>query len=275
MRASAFGRPIAKDWKCPARSTTGLPKLWQSVCANGIARMTELQPPSQDSNRPSTDLSGRSCTAKRGRPSLEEAQRLPTRILEAGWEVLRDHGFDAFTFDRVARHARIGKATIYTRFAGKREFLEALLAHKTVERRLEIMKLGAGLPLTEAFCIRAAAVIHVLNSPEGRMMERLVDWCDQEFGNDEINYRQAMYADALASITDELRQVAAEQRLELSTPDLAARFWLEGLLGHARLEGSAGKIDATATEKWARAYSDFFFANLRHSRNFKAPSARP
>lgn len=236
-----------------------------------------LPPPPQSPNSksPSTDLSGSKTATKRGRPSLEEAQRLPARILEAGWEVLRDHGFEAFTFDRVARHAHIGKATIYTRFAGKREFLEALLAHKTIERRLEIMKLGVGLPIVEAFCIRAAAVIRVLHSAEGRMMERLVDWCDQEFGTDEVNYRQAMYADALVSISEEIREAARVQNLELVDPALAAGFWLEGLLGHARFTGSIKEIDDSANEKWARAYSEFFFGGLRHTGAIKGPAAQP
>jgi AcrR family transcriptional regulator len=251
--------------------------------------MTKPSSPSQDSTLPSTNLSATdlSCSvpsandghsgaaAKRGRPSLEEAQRLPARILEAGWEVLRDHGFEAFTFDRVARHARIGKATIYARFAGKREFLEALLAQKTVERRLQIMKLGEGLPMIESFCVRAAAIMHVLHSPEGRMMERLVDWCDQEFGNGEMNYRQAMYVDALSSITEEIGEAARQQNIEIADPGLAARFWLEGLLGHARLENSPQALDQRANEKWARAYSEFFFAGMRHSGAIKEPSAAP
>lgn len=243
--------------------------------------MTAARSPSQDSNPPSTDPSAnricpgadRTVTAKRGRPSIEEAQRLPARILEAGWEVLQDHGFEAFTFDRVARHARIGKATIYTRFAGKREFLEALLAQKTIERRLQIMKLGEGLPLIEAFCVRAAAIMHELHSPESRMMERLVDWCDQEFGNGEMNYRQAMYVDALISITEELEQSAKEQGIAIANPELAARFWLEGLLGHARLETASQSVDIQANEKWARTYSEFFFAGLRHSSAIREPSS--
>jgi len=235
-----------------------------------------LLPSSQwpSSNSPSTERSRKTAT-KRGRPSLEEAQRLPARILQAGWEVLRNHGFEAFTFDRVARHAHIGKATIYARFPGKREFLDALLAHKMVERRLEILKLGKGLPRIEAFCIRAAAVIHDINSADGRMMERLVDWCDQEFGSDEVNYRQAMYADALSSITDELREAAKAESLELADAELAARFWLEGLLGHARLEGSATTIDEEANKRWARAYSEFFFAGLRQSGSITTSSAQP
>lgn len=238
--------------------------------------MTKPNSPSPDSSLPSTDLSVSEghvgATAKRGRPSLEEAQRLPARILEAGWEVLRDYGFEAFTFDRVARHAHIGKATIYTRFAGKREFLEALLAQKSVERRLQIMKLGEGLPMIESFCVRAAAVMHVLHSPEGRMMERLVDWCDQEFGNGEMNYRQAMYVDALSSITEEIGEAARQQNIEIADPGLVARFWLEGLLGHARLENPSQALDKSANEEWARAYSEFFFAGMRHSGAIRVPS---
>lgn len=241
--------------------------------------MTKPQVPSEVSSLPCTEGLGHfgqtPTAAKRGRPSLEEAQRLPSRILEAGWEVLRDQGFEAFTFDRVARHARIGKATIYSRFPGKREFLEALLAHKAVERRLKIMKIGAGLPLMEAFCQRAAAVMHVLHSTEGRMMERLVDWCDQEFGNDEVNYRHAMFLDALTNITSELRKVAKEQKLLLHEPEQVARFWLEGILGHARLEGEVGEIDAEANERWARAYSEFFFAALRSSSRLSETDEQP
>lgn len=232
--------------------------------------MTEPQDPSGPNNPPSTkktsckiSLSCAEFASKRGRPSLEEAQRLPVRILEAGWEVLRDQGFDAFTFDRVARHARIGKATIYARFSGKREFLEALLCHKVEERRVSVMAIGAGLPLVERFCHRAALVVEILLSPDGMMMERLFDWCDQEFGDDEINYRHAMFADALINIESELREAATETGIQIDDYPLAARFWLEGLLGHAKLIGSARTFDRAETERWAQSYSEFFFAGLR------------
>lgn len=203
------------------------------------------------------------CSARRGRPSLEEAQRLPARILEAGWDVLVEHGFDGFTFDRLARHARIGKVTIYNRFPGKREFLEALLKHKVDQRRVSILANGAGLPLIESFCQRAAMVVKLLLSPDGIMMERLVDWCDQELGDGDVNYRHAMFANALADIETELRTAAIDEGIFIADLSWAARFWLEGILGHARLVGSAHTYDHAETERWARIYSDFFFAGLR------------
>jgi len=45
-------------------------------------------------------------------------------------EVLLVGGFEHFTIDRVARHAHIGKATIYSRFPGKGELMLALLARR-------------------------------------------------------------------------------------------------------------------------------------------------
>ncbi len=200
--------------------------------------------------------------SRRGRPSLEEAQRLPIRILEAGWEVLAQHGFDGFTFDRIARHARIGKATIYSRFTSKQAFLDALLKLKVEQRRVSIRSVGADLPLIDAFCQRAVAVVELMLSPDGVMMERLVDWCDQEFGDGQVNYRHAMFEHALINIEAELREAAAKENFRIPDFALAARFWMEGLLGHTRLMGSAQAFDREDTEKWAQSYSAFFFGRL-------------
>lgn len=200
---------------------------------------------------------------RRGRPSLEEAQRLPSRILQAGWEVLAEHGFEGFTFDRIARHAHIGKVTIYNRFAGKAEFLEALLKFKVKERRMSILAVGADLPLIEGFCSRAVAVVEIMLSPEGVMMERLLDWCEQEFGDGDTNYRLAMYEGALLHIESQLKESASKQGFVVRDVPLAARFWIEGLLGHARFLGSVRKFDRDETERWARSYSEFYFSAWR------------
>lgn len=297
MQAYASGRPIAKDWKCRARFATGWPIRLPNVCASGIAIMTLPHDCPDRQEQPCTDIApaaghaasdgtanagssqagtpGATTISRRGRPSLEEAQRLPTRILEAGWDVLLEHGFEAFTFDRVARHARIGKATIYTRFSSKREFLEALLALKTSERRLKFMAIGAGLPAEEAFCLRAAEIMETLQSTDGLMMERLVDWCDQEFGDNTYAYRSAMYAEAIDSVGEELAQLASERQIALGNPELAARFWIEGILGHVRMAGAAPQPSREETERWARAYSEFFFAGLRNAGSLTLPAVSP
>lgn len=224
-------------------------------------RSAEPNAPSID-HEGSGDLHAESWT-RRGRPSLEEAQRLPSRILEAGWEVLTRHGFENFTFDRIARHARIGKVTIYNRFPGKPEFLTALLKFKVDERRMSILAESSNLPLIERFCRRAAAAVEILLSPEGMMLERLVDWCDQELSDDNVNYRQTMYQDSLLHIANELQLATEEEGFVIDDVALAARFWVEGLLGHTRFVGNVQNFDRQETERWARSYSEFFFSAWR------------
>jgi AcrR family transcriptional regulator len=224
---------------------------------------TPIKPRAAQSTEDGERISAAEPCVRRGRPSLEEAQRLPSRILQAGWEVLAEHGFENFTFDRIARHAHIGKVTIYNRFAGKAEFLEALLKFKVIERRMSILAVGADLPLIEGFYLRAVAVVEIMLSPDGVLMERLLDWCDQELGDGVTNYRLAMYEDALIHIEAQLKETASQQGFVVRDVPLAARFWIEGLLGHARFLGSVQKFDRDETERWARSYSEFYFSAWR------------
>lgn len=221
-----------------------------------------MQPPrSSEAHDPCTDPASRQST-KRGRPSVEEALRLPERILEAGWETLLEHGFESFTFDRIARHAHIGKATIYARYASKREFLEALLDFKSDQRRTSILSKGVGLPLIDAYCLRATEVIHFLLSREGMLLERLFDWLDQEGGGGTVSSRAAHFRDALTSIEDSLREAVGNGEVTIRDIPQAARFWLEGLMGHVRLAGNEDEATQQDTARWARHYSEFFFAGI-------------
>ncbi|WP_408588337.1 TetR/AcrR family transcriptional regulator [Novosphingobium sp.] len=202
---------------------------------------------------------------RRGRPSVAEARMLSDKILEASWQVLLAHGFENFTFDRVARHAHIGKATIYSRFAGKTDLMQALLAWRMERQRSEILSESSALAPQEAFTLRARRVLEVLFSPDGVLMERLIDWVDQEAGAG--NGRGEVYRSALQSIAAEFEATNAAGQTAIADVDLAARFWLEGLLGHARLASSQGKEGLAESEAWARDYVAFFFRGLAAMRD--------
>lgn len=197
---------------------------------------------------------------RRGRPSIAEARKLSHRILDASWQVLLAHGFENFTFDRVARHARIGKATIYSRFAGKTDLMRALLAWRVDRQRDEIMAESSAMEPVEAFTVRAQRVLEVLFSSDGLLMERLVDWVELEAG--EGNVRGEVYRSALQSIASEFADLNAQGRTAVRDVDLAARFWLEGLLGHARLAASQGEHGPADRAKWARDYARYFFRGI-------------
>ncbi|TNM68130.1 TetR/AcrR family transcriptional regulator [Streptomyces sp. NP160] len=54
------------------------------------------------------------------------------RLLAAARELFAEQGFEV-TLDEIARHAGVGVATAYRRFANKGEVLDALFAEQTVE----------------------------------------------------------------------------------------------------------------------------------------------
>ena len=73
-----------------------------------------------------------------GCPSAAEAELIADHILEAGWQLLLEEGFERFSFDRLARAASVGKPTIYSRFANKHEYSRVLLEHRLTKRKNEV-----------------------------------------------------------------------------------------------------------------------------------------
>lgn len=212
---------------------------------------------------PDADNAGSGRIVKRGRPSVAEAQRLPDQILDAGWQVLLDEGFEGFTFDRLARHARVGKATIYSRFPNKRAFLLALVNYYLANRRAEIQSQPLDLPLVDTMASIAAQMLDMLFSRDGLLFERLIDWLDQEGGGTESAVRRDSYGKALETIERLLLCFVERGETMIDDVPRAARFWVEGMIGHARLAGSQGYRSPDDNARWARDYAAFFFKGSR------------
>lgn len=87
---------------------------------------------------------------RRGRPSLEQAERLADDIMDHAIELFMVQGFDATSVEAIAAAAGISKRTYYTRFAGKAEVFEAVIL-RYVERnvRIEADPGASELPLVE------------------------------------------------------------------------------------------------------------------------------
>jgi AcrR family transcriptional regulator len=73
------------------------------------------------------------------RPLRADALRNQERILDAAREVFAEHGVDV-GIDEVARRAGVGVGTIYRRFPGKRDLVDALVAERLA--RLEASALA-------------------------------------------------------------------------------------------------------------------------------------
>ncbi|WP_255504701.1 TetR/AcrR family transcriptional regulator [Novosphingobium sp. EMRT-2] len=208
------------------------------------------------------DESSESRAVRRGRPSAAEAEQIVGRILEASWDVLLAEGFEGFTFDRVARHAHIGKATIYSRFANKRELMGALLRYRIEAQHAHISATGADLPPIEAFTARSTEVLSLLLSPDGILQERLIDWMDQEGDGECGEVRTAIYRHSLVAIEALIHKANATGLVHIHDPAAAAEFWLEGLVGHARVTRADENWDRAAHERWSHKYVHFFFSGV-------------
>jgi AcrR family transcriptional regulator len=60
-----------------------------------------------------------------GRPRDERADRA---ILSATLDLMAEHGVDGFRTEDVAERAKVGKATIYRRYASKEKLVTAAVA---------------------------------------------------------------------------------------------------------------------------------------------------
>lgn len=197
------------------------------------------------------------CSAKvrGGRPSAEEAELLPERMFSAAWDLLLDQGFEGFSFDKLARHARIGKPTIYARFANKEAFLRALLQHRITDYQLEITTLSADKSFADALKLMATRAALRFQSDEGRLIDRLIDWLDHEGDPKAGSVRQ--WAFHHGQQRGEALMHAAVERGEVTITDipLAAQFFLEGVVGHARTGNTSDPDALEKHQRWAEQYS--------------------
>lgn len=76
--------------------------------------------------------------ARKGRPSLEDAQRLADDIMDQAIRLFMEQGYGATSVEAIAAAAGISKRTYYTRFAGKAEVFEAVIL-RYVERNVARM----------------------------------------------------------------------------------------------------------------------------------------
>ncbi|MFJ9368626.1 TetR/AcrR family transcriptional regulator [Nocardia sp. NPDC101769] len=74
-----------------------------------------------------------------------DAARNRRALLEAAARLITEHGPAALTMDELARHAGVGKGTVYRRFGSRSGLMLALLDHS--ERRLQAAMISGPPPL--------------------------------------------------------------------------------------------------------------------------------
>lgn len=193
-------------------------------------------------------------TPSRGRPAASEAPLITGRIIDAAWMVLLETGPEQFSLDRVAGAAHASKQTIYARFSGKLDLLQAVLAARTGSLFAEFAEVVQGGDPEQVIAEITRRSVSSLSAPESSMLDRLVDWVDGAQGGDSHTTREAVYREMHMLLRGYLEQAAAQGHVAIGDLDGAASFWLDGLIGHVRGVPRTG----AQLEQWARTFARLF-----------------
>lgn len=224
---------------------------------------------SPDTAKPSANIQPSWCTPLRaGRPSASESESLTDKIIEAGWELLVADGLEAFSFDRLAKFARVGKPTIYARFKNKHDYLRALLEYQLDRKHEEAFASVQNAPFRAAFVDFAEQAVARFLSPEGRLIDQLIDLLDKDARESAIPVRQWAYAKGRDRLADQMRNACATGEISLHDIPVAVDFFLEGLIGHARISETATDLTAETHHHWAQRFCGMIL------REFGAKEAR-
>ena len=172
-------------------------------------------------------------TSPSGEPQRRrsDAERNRDRILLAAREVLADRSAEA-SMVAVARQARVGMATLYRNFPGRRELLEALYAAEVDELCRAAGQVPG--PPGEALVawLRRFAVFHHTKHPIAAELLRHTDAADPVFGSS----RNRVLAAGRPLL------VAAQQAGEVR-PDLGLDQVLDLVLAATTIPGSSAYVE--------------------------------
>lgn len=203
---------------------------------------------------------GRPSAAVRvGRPAAATAAVLETRILDAAWQVMEQCGAELFSIDQVAQQAHTSKRTIYSRFGSKQSLIRRMVDRgvgdylAALRQRFDEQGLGAML---EA---HATLAFQYMSSPAGQALTRLIDTHTRQNSGGGETIARSSHRTACAGVEAMLRDAATRGEIAVDDPAFAASFWVESLIGHARV-GVGTADDITA---WARVQTKLFLRALR------------
>lgn len=196
-----------------------------------------------------------------GRPTSSQSEELTQHLLAKAWELLVEQGPDTFSIDRLPRLAKVSKSTIYSRWpGGKRDILEAVLVDRYDQLLPAFSVIGAQEDAEAAFADLAMRTLNIIIIPEGRALDRLIDWLDATGTvGGPAPVRTRVVTASISLIEDQMIAAADRWKLPLGEPTLFARFWLEAIVGHARTTPDP----AADHPRWASDFARSFLRALR------------
>lgn len=110
-----------------------------------------------------------------GRPSLEEAEQLQGRILDAAAELFTKRGYGETSIEAIAAQAGIGKLTLYRRFADKDALFQAVAIRMAEQSSAALAKVGESEgSLTEVLTAAGRQLLSIVLSPQSIAFHRIL-----------------------------------------------------------------------------------------------------
>jgi AcrR family transcriptional regulator len=110
-----------------------------------------------------------------GRPSLEEAELLHGRILDAAAELFTRNGYGGTSIEAIAAHAGIGKLTLYRRFADKDVLFQAVVLRMADRSRAALGKIAESEgSLAEVLTATGRHLLGIILSAESIAFHRIL-----------------------------------------------------------------------------------------------------
>lgn len=206
----------------------------------GDARASSPSGPDPSAPDPSAPDPSGAAARKPGRPREHRADRA---IIGATLEIFADEGYHALTIEAVAARAGVGKATVYRRWAGKKELVIDALASLNDE----LMAATAQLPPTIEGCLRM--VLHHLTTRDsdsllGRITPRMLVYSESQ-PDLYAEYFDRVILPRRRWLNDVLRRGVAHGELR---PDLDVEIAALALVGPALMPARGLGVPATGAE---------------------------
>ena len=166
-------------------------------------------------------------TARRGRPTREEASQLKERLREGAVSAFLEYGYDGATMEAIAQAAGVTKRTLYARYPDKRAVFVDVIPwafSREVDRDVKRKTTDDDLPgaLTE---IGRGAIRRALD-PDTRRLHRVVMNESGRFPEFEVSSETLGWSRRQRQLMDLLRHHQEAGNIEVDDIELAAEHFL-------------------------------------------------
>lgn len=202
-------------------------------------------------------------------PAGDRAERKRAAIARAAAEVFVEDGYAAGV-DRIAAEAGVSKVTVYNHFGSK----EALFVEVVTEALEDALgaavaraeaRLAASSDLREALVLASREWVEGVTAPKVAGLRRLVADEVRTFPELGAAWRRSGPDRAHPALAAAFRRPAAEGRLEMPDPELAATQLFALVLYPHLVQGACGaEIGAATTEELIRSGVEMFLGYYRY-----------